>query len=119
MPELLTKHPDVTLQVLRGGGATCGAGQQQKILTTCRPDRFCSTATGEVCIYGLDEIHTMNQLSSSDLSQRICPAPATAGRCGVSAAEATEPVLFVALGALALGVLLARRARRSSAARER
>ena len=41
MPEQLTKHPEVTLEVLRSAGAKCGEGTQQSILTQCPAERFC------------------------------------------------------------------------------
>jgi hypothetical protein len=40
MPEQLTKHPQVTLQVLQSAGAQCGVGAKQEILTACPPARF-------------------------------------------------------------------------------
>lgn len=66
MPEQLTKHPDVTLQVLRSAGARCGEGQAQRILTTCPPERFCKLPGGEMCIYGLADASRMTQISASD-----------------------------------------------------
>jgi hypothetical protein len=35
MPEQLTKHPEVTIYVLRSAGAKCGEGLVQEILTKC------------------------------------------------------------------------------------
>jgi hypothetical protein len=66
MPEQLTKHPEVTLQVLRSAGAKCGEGAPQTILTQCPAQRFCQLPGGEVCIYGLAEAPRMTQLSASD-----------------------------------------------------
>jgi hypothetical protein len=68
MPEQLTKHPDVTLQVLRSAGAQCGEGQPQGILTQCPSERFCKLPGGEVCIYGLADAPKMTQLSAADWS---------------------------------------------------
>jgi hypothetical protein len=41
MPEQLTKHPEVTLKVLRSAGAKCAEGAKQEILTQCPAERFC------------------------------------------------------------------------------
>jgi hypothetical protein len=62
MPEQISKYPDVTLKVLREGGAVCGQGAQQKILKQCPRDRFCSLRTGEICVYGINEIPKMTRL---------------------------------------------------------
>ena len=55
MPEQLTKHPDVTLQVLRSAGAQCGNGAPQEILQACPAARFCKLPGGEICVYGLTD----------------------------------------------------------------
>ena len=66
MPEQLTKHPEVTLQVLRSSGAKCGEGAAQDILSRCPPERFCKLPGGEVCVYGLPEATHMTQISPAD-----------------------------------------------------
>lgn len=66
MPEQLTKHPDVTLHVLRSAGAKCGEGAPQTILTQCPAQRFCKLPGGELCVYGLAEAPQMTQLSAPD-----------------------------------------------------
>ncbi len=66
MPEQLTKHPDVTLQVLRSAGARCGENEAQQILTTCPPERFCKLPGGEMCIYGLADAPRMTQISPAE-----------------------------------------------------
>jgi hypothetical protein len=66
MPEQLTKHSEVTLEVLRSAGARCGEGAPQSILKQCPPQRFCKLPGGEVCIYGLPEAAQMTQISASD-----------------------------------------------------
>lgn len=66
MPEQLTKHPEVTLEVLRSAGAKCGEGAPQAILTQCPIQRFCKLPGGEVCVYGIDEAPRMTQMSVSD-----------------------------------------------------
>lgn len=52
MPEQISKYPEVTLEVLKGAGARCGEGVEQKILTRCPPERSCSLPTG----YGIEQI---------------------------------------------------------------
>ncbi|WP_128003608.1 hypothetical protein [Piscinibacter defluvii] len=66
MPEQLTKHPEVTLQVLRSAGATCGEGAPQSILTKCPSQRFCKLPGGEVCVYGIPEARAMTQFTAAD-----------------------------------------------------
>jgi hypothetical protein len=66
MPEQLTKHPEVTLQVLRSAGARCGEGAPQEILTRCPAERFCKLPGGEVCVYGLPQASQMTQISAAD-----------------------------------------------------
>ena len=66
MPEQLTRHPEVTLQVLRSAGARCADGAPQEILVTCPAARFCKLPGGEICIYGLSEAAAMTQITVSD-----------------------------------------------------
>jgi hypothetical protein len=66
MPEQLTKHPDVTLQVLRSSGAQCAEGAVQDILTRCPAERFCKLPGGEVCIYGLPDASKMTQITTAE-----------------------------------------------------
>src|SRR5688500_18301786 len=73
MPEQISKYPEVTLQVLRESGAVCGQGAQQKILKQCPRDRFCSLRTGEICVFGINEIPKMTQITSQELAQVVCP----------------------------------------------
>ncbi|MCY1226683.1 hypothetical protein D9M68_475770 [compost metagenome] len=78
MPEQLTRHPDVTLQVLRSAGARCGEGAPQEILKACPRERFCKLPGGEVCVYGLDNAITMTQITAADwraLAQQAGPPP--------------------------------------------
>src|SRR5688500_17097990 len=67
MPELLTKHPDTVIKVLKSEGAQCGTGAKPKILTKCPPDKFCTLAGGELCVYGSNELGQMTQLAPTDL----------------------------------------------------
>jgi hypothetical protein len=69
MPEQLTKHPEVTIQVLRSAGVKCGEGSVQEILTKCPADSF--------CVYGLADASKMTQISTSEL-QSLVPRPESA-----------------------------------------
>ncbi|ARG97717.1 hypothetical protein [Legionella micdadei] len=62
MPELLTKHPDLTLKLLKEAKIPCGTGAQQTILKACPKDQFCSLPSGELCIYGTNQISEMAQI---------------------------------------------------------
>jgi hypothetical protein len=73
MPEQISKYPDVTLEVLKGAGALCGEGAPQKILTQCPVERFCSLPTGEICVYGINEIPQMTQIKPQELAQVVGP----------------------------------------------
>lgn len=72
MPEQITKYPEVTLKVLKGAGAVCGEGIEQKILKDCPRDRFCSLPTGEICVYGISEIPKMTQISTEEIAEVVC-----------------------------------------------
>jgi hypothetical protein len=105
MPEQITKYPDVTLQVLNGAGAVCGRGAPQKILTQCPVERFCSLPSGELCIYGIDQIPQMTQIKLQELAAVVGPKADThaTGSPEISAMEAmTVTAVFVA------GVVLGR-----------
>lgn len=73
MPEQVSKYPDITLKVLKEGGARCGEGAPQKILKQCPADRFCALPTGEICVYGLDDIPTMTQITKGEFARVVCP----------------------------------------------
>ena len=66
MPEQLTKHPEVTLQVLRSAGAKCAEGAPQDILTRCPAERFCKLPGGEICVFGLSDASKMTQITSAE-----------------------------------------------------
>ena len=103
MPEQISKYPDVTLEVLKGAGAVCGKGAPQKILTKCPADRFCSLSTGEICVYGINEIPQMTQIRPQELTQVVCPV------CPKSQQGAIWGVETITLGAvLVAGLLLGR-----------
>ena len=73
MPEQISKHPDVTLKVLKEAGARCGEGAKQKILTQCPLDQFCALPSGEICVYGIDQIPQMTQIKTEELARIVCP----------------------------------------------
>lgn len=110
MPEQLTKHPDVTLQVLRSAGAQCGEGAPQAILTQCPPARFCKLPGGEVCVYGLPDAPRMTQLSAADWQavQHALQPPGPPAQAGYGLQEAAVAGAALVAG-IAIGVLAARR----------
>jgi uncharacterized protein YneF (UPF0154 family) len=121
MPEQLTKHPEVTLAVLRSSLAKCGEGASQDILRGCPSDRFCKLPGGEICVYGLPDAPRMTQFTAADWRQLASLAP-------VDTAPAPQPLvgqplLFtgtglligVAIGFVAARLMQARRARSGAA----
>lgn len=74
MPEQISKYPEVTLEVLKGAGARCGEGVEQKILKQCPAERFCALPTGEICVYGVADIPSMTQITSEELARVVCPS---------------------------------------------
>ena len=104
MPEQISKYPDVTLQVLRESGAVCGQGAPQKILKQCPRDRFCSLRTGEICVYGINEIPKMTQITSVELAQVVCPRAEKAAvfSAGISGLESAL-IFAVFLSGLTVG----------------
>lgn len=119
MPEQLTKHPEVTLQVLKSAGAECGTGAAQTILKACPAERFCKLPGGEVCIYGLPEASRMTQIRAADWQALLgAPLPAAPPPAAVATMPAPDPAPTAAaasplvvggsglLAGLALGVVL-------------
>ncbi len=99
MPEQLTKHPDVTIQVLRSSGAKCGEGAPQEILVKCPSARFCKLPGGEVCVYGLADAKHMTQVSEQEL-QALAPNPGIAAPLGtVALVGALSLLIGLAVGA--------------------
>lgn len=90
MPEQISKFPEVTLQVLKEGGAACGEGAPQKILQQCPRERFCSLRTGEICVYGISEIPKMTQVTVQEVARVVCPQAQKASLfpLGISGVEA-------------------------------
>jgi hypothetical protein len=97
MPEQISKYPDVTLQVLKGAGAVCGEGAPQKILTQCPKDRFCSLPSGEMCIYGIEQIPQMTQIKLQEIAAVVTPATRNVATTEISTLEAlTVGAVFIA-----------------------
>ena len=94
MPEQLTKHPEVTLQVLRSGGARCGEGLPQQILQQCPAERFCQLPGGEICVYGLPEAGRMTQVSAAEWRALFAPAPVPEPPAGAAAPVVAGTVKF-------------------------
>ena len=109
MPEQITNHPDVTLEVLKSAGAKCGEGAPQQILKKCPADRFCALPGGEMCIYGIGQIPKMTQISTRELAGVVCPpAKAAVLLNGVEWQDAGALGATFALG-LAVGAIALRR----------
>lgn len=77
MPEQLTKHPEVTLQVLRSSGAKCAEGAKQEILTQCPAQRFCKLPGGELCVFGLSDASKMTQITAAEWKALVQSLPVT------------------------------------------
>lgn len=108
MPEQLTRHPEVTLEVLKSGPAACGSGAPQEILRTCPPARFCKLPGGELCIYGLPEAGSMTQVTAADWQALAGVArPAVQASSAADAATALAPVALGLVAGLVIGAGLA------------
>ena len=68
MPEQLTKHPDVTLQVLKSAGAQCGAGAAQEILIRSGALSYCAFKMLEILGEARQEVASL---------ALPCPGPVT------------------------------------------
>ncbi|ASQ47429.1 hypothetical protein [Legionella clemsonensis] len=90
MPEIITKYPQTVIKVLKGANIPCGSGNKQVILRGCPQDRFCSLPTGELCIYGMNDISKMKQIHRIDLFKSI---------------DVIIPLIGLLIMAFALGVL--------------
>ena len=77
MPEQLTKHPEITLKVLRSSGAKCAEGATQEILTQCPAQRFCKLPGGEICVFGLSDAAKMTQITSAEWRALVQSLPAS------------------------------------------
>jgi len=104
MPEVVTKHPGIVKEVLESAGARCGRGDPQKILTKCPPAQFCALPGGEVCIFGIDGIAQMTQLTRAEL----CPPRAEGPPAGTSRAPGGNSPVGDLLAAVVAMILLGR-----------
>lgn len=68
MPEVLTKRPDLVLKTLQEAGAKCGVNEPS-ILKHCPKSQLCTTEHGEICVYGMDQITSMMQISPADIAE--------------------------------------------------
>ncbi len=115
MPEQLSKHPAVTLQVLQSAGARCGAdAPPPQILGQCPAAQFCALPGGEICVYGFDTAARMTQPTGADwallrplAAPSPAPAPASPGPAPVQPVWLGAVLLALAIG-LVLGWALAR-----------
>ncbi len=107
MPEQISKYPEVTIQVLKGAGARCGEGAEQKILTQCPRERFCALSTGEVCIYGIAEIPQMTQITAKELAGIVCPPGLQSSMASISLSGPEIMLLGVAFAVSRGGSVLA------------
>ncbi|MDF2445975.1 MAG: hypothetical protein K0S46_1211 [Moraxellaceae bacterium] len=116
MPEQLTRHPEVTLLVLRSAGARCGEGAAQEILKTCPAARFCKLPGGEICVYGLGEATRMTQVSPAELqaAARGAPPSEPAAPAASGVALPVAAILAFVAGALVSWFILRHRARSRS-----
>jgi len=103
MPEQLTKHPEVTLQVLRSAGAKCAEGVKQEILTHCPAGRFCKLPGGELCIFGLADASNMTQITAAEWRALVQSLP---GASTWSSTSEGTAVMFAGGGVVA-GALIA------------
>ncbi|RZU02126.1 hypothetical protein [Rivibacter subsaxonicus] len=113
MPEQLTKHPEITITVLKSAGAQCAEGARQDILRACPAARFCKLPGGELCVYGLPEATSMTQIDSADWSALrgatqdggSAALPAATG-LALPAASGLALLAAMALALMALGIAI-------------
>lgn len=105
MPEQITKHPEVTMQVLESAGAQCAKGVKPRILTQCPAEQFCALPGGEVCIYGIGQIPRMTQISPAELGRVVCPE---AGAAEVTTGLLASADAIALSGVFVLGLVAGR-----------
>jgi len=105
MPELISKYPEITLQILREAGARCGEGAEQRILTKCPPAQFCALPTGEVCVYGLDAIPQMTQITPREIARSVAGKE---GRPWQDSIALSIPLLILLGAAFLAGIVAGR-----------
>lgn len=103
MPEQLTKHPEVTLKVLRSAGAKCAEGTKQQILTQCPAERFCKLPGGEICVFGLSDASKMTQITAAEWKALVQSLPAA--RSSSLDSGGAEVLLSAGSGLLAAAVI--------------
>jgi len=90
MPEQITKYPDVTLKVLKDAGAAAARGPAEN--SEAVPGRpFLLVAHGGICIYGMNEIPKMTQITRLELARCVCPKAQQSGILGL------DPIIFGAV----------------------
>ncbi|MGE3920851.1 MAG: hypothetical protein AB7F64_07950, partial [Gammaproteobacteria bacterium] len=67
MPEVITKYPDIVMHVLKSAGFKCGEGAKQNILKACPKEAFCTTPGGEICVYSLNNMTQMTQMTRAKI----------------------------------------------------
>ena len=107
MPELISKYPDIVLQILKEAGMQCGTGAKQQILVNCPAERFCSLPTGELCVYGLNDIQKMTQISGAELTNAAAGA-----RFPFLTIEVTILILIVFVVGIIIGILIFKKLRK-------
>lgn len=105
MPELITKYPEVALQILKEAGGRCGEGAEQQILKKCPPAQFCALPTGELCVYGLDQISLMTQITPGELARA---AAGKQGRPWQDSVTLSVPLLILLGAAFLMGIIVSR-----------
>ncbi len=69
MPEIITKHPEQVVQVLKGMSMDCGSDKTQKEVSGCPSEQFCTSpqGDGEICVYTPSDLGgSMTQLTTLD-----------------------------------------------------
>ena len=107
MPEIISKYPDIVLQILREAGIECGTGAKQQILVNCPAERFCSLPTGELCVYGLNDVPKMTQISGAELANA-----ASGARIPFLTIDAIFLILVVFVVGILIGVFMFKKLRR-------
>lgn len=103
MPEVVTRYPEVLIQELKDANGKCGEGAPQQILKKCPHDHFCALPTGEICVYDLDDILTMTQISSSDWRAAVTGIPSMFGLSNILV------LLFIFGLGLVVGAMLSKK----------
>ena len=65
MPEILTKHPKIVMDLLSEMGAKCQLSASPSILTDCPSKNFCSLPGGELCVLGLNDVNRLTQFNAN------------------------------------------------------